>query len=1268
MPDASFETTQPKPEKSTTPVSPKNTGTTFDGGTGVLNPIPKELASDQSTGTPATPVSSKNTSTSFDGGAGILNPIPKELASGQATDAPATQAPVKNSSPAVDSGQRASTPADPAADVMPRAPVRGTQVAADRALTEAPLTDREKREISFAQKDKSLIPVAERVMSHIKSLGGQNTGLPMFEVNYKDKTTGDVSSKRVAPYKTKTNVDGSINVFAVDLDRPLFVAKKLFDWTADKGKPDRFGYTGVNDSAFTKDLGTYLKNQAESRRGSGKPLMIDGKPSTASGQPTETLTRDQELFFSTIMAQKIPDVLTTQSIGAISRIRKTAAASGVDVTTNKLGAVEPNSLREQLVKEGAPIHELYNTDPKTGRVQSNTTGRNSVLMQMKLDGFKSFEPTGQHISQPNSAAIEASFMPAATPEDFTGKSVGGILAKKDWTIFSAENPANKALSASENAQRNATLESELTSAGYTVTRVKGKYNRDENSLLVTGISGEKAREFGAKHGQESILTNKGIEYMNGDLEPATGVDVHTEKPSDFFTTLPDGTHFTVNLGDKISADSIEGQTAKADATIDDTAKSAAPALSYMPAAKGSLANEQVKTKDVQYKRSTPLEGAVGGVLDVVHFSSKDLSTIDPKESFGKGAATAADQRGNPKAFFYKKGTSYEYDIMHRGEVYSAKIDGNSIYDLNADALDLHQKFSNNYAKMDAAIREAGFAGYSANGSAFDSVSMYDPVKLKSVRPEDVMSRRQLQDSGRKEVSPQETGELDKLDARTGQVTTQQEKLVADNKAALLGSPKYEAAGKRIAAEVGDSYSYEYRSKLDDWADEQAQKMSQKANDGADAKTKASYAAHEAKWTAKDQNSGPSFMPGNSDEGRISTRNPSGGRATENPLTEDLTADIAAMKKTPELLRTNAKLISKYPAMNLSTVSPDKIVAKLKDLAESNLTFLHDQTPEPIRERSKLWYDGGHRIAKDMSSQYKTTTEGSAGVIAALSPQKDWYMNVDLAARVYRNLGELKGSKVQKDHVEWLASKLAGDTTANGVKRALLEGLEGSEFSELPRLQQAMLLRANDELYHDRDYRLVTPEGDFGDFVRNTSGTKAKVAWGDFGSIAKAVGIAKDSSRKNISASLGFQHKVRNFFNNLAFPDSTKGDVTIDTHAVAAALLSPLSGSSTEVLHNFGGSGASGSSLTGISGTYPIYADAYRETAKKLGLLPRELQSITWEAARGLFTDTFKTPENANKTASIWKRYAAKELSIGEAQSQISALAGGIRPPSWYAAK
>jgi hypothetical protein len=150
------------------------------------------------------------------------------------------------------------------------------------------------------------------------------------------------------------------------------------------------------------------------------------------------------------------------------------------------------------------------------------------------------------------------------------------------------------------------------------------------------------------------------------------------------------------------------------------------------------------------------------------------------------------------------------------------------------------------------------------------------------------------------------------------------------------------------------------------------------------------------------------------------------------------------------------------------------------------------------------------------------------------------------------------------------------------------------------------------------------------------------------------------------------HKVRNFYNNIYDPTNPAGYVTIDTHAVAAGLLRPLSGASTEVAHNFasnvkGSVGPANSSITGVQGTYGLYAEAYRRAAQERGVLPREMQSITWEAVRGLFPDTFKNAKNSELIDNIWLKYRKGQISQTEARDEVFKSANGINPPEWEGA-
>jgi hypothetical protein len=151
--------------------------------------------------------------------------------------------------------------------------------------------------------------------------------------------------------------------------------------------------------------------------------------------------------------------------------------------------------------------------------------------------------------------------------------------------------------------------------------------------------------------------------------------------------------------------------------------------------------------------------------------------------------------------------------------------------------------------------------------------------------------------------------------------------------------------------------------------------------------------------------------------------------------------------------------------------------------------------------------------------------------------------------------------------------------------------------------------------------------------------------------------------------LGGQHKVRNFYMNIYDPHSKAGHTTIDTHAVAAGLLRPLSGNTREVSHNFGSNfpgevGPKNSAFTGKQGTYGLYHEGYQRAAKERDILPREMQSITWEAVRGLFPDTFKSAKNAKEIEDIWKQHKSGKINVDEARSKILEKAGGINEPEW----
>jgi len=158
----------------------------------------------------------------------------------------------------------------------------------------------------------------------------------------------------------------------------------------------------------------------------------------------------------------------------------------------------------------------------------------------------------------------------------------------------------------------------------------------------------------------------------------------------------------------------------------------------------------------------------------------------------------------------------------------------------------------------------------------------------------------------------------------------------------------------------------------------------------------------------------------------------------------------------------------------------------------------------------------------------------------------------------------------------------------------------------------------------------------------------------------------DGTESNITKTLGDAHKIRSFYNNIVAPQAEDGSVTMDTHATGAALLLPVSGKTMEVKQNFSGGGGVGSAKAeGIAGLYYAYADAYRDAGERMGLLPRQIQSITWEAIRLLFTDAYKrNNKNVKQIRDLYEAYGKGEITKNEYREKAIEAAGGIGDPSW----
>lgn len=431
--------------------------------------------------------------------------------------------------------------------------------------------------------------------------------------------------------------------------------------------------------------------------------------------------------------------------------------------------------------------------------------------------------------------------------------------------------------------------------------------------------------------------------------------------------------------------------------------------------------------------------------------------------------------------------------------------------------------------------------------------------------------------------------------------------------------------------------------------------------------------------------------------RVSNRVPVTKGVVEDHMADTrLVIDAEAMKVGKEKKNSafskniaNIKAYVSWPKQH-NRLGPDKVADIFVDEMADNLVWLYNQVPKEVRERTRKWYEGANRLTQEWGERYELPPRAIAGVLARLSPGKDWYINVTLAERMLDIMAYHSDNDVTPAMTEKMGELFAPGTNLHKLSQ-MLEGRSLRALADQgePLALQALWVRVYDQTYNDRSTNTVTAEGDFIDDGGST------VAWQSIDNIALAMGMIQDPSVANLSNSLGTGHKIRNFYNNIIAPHSLTGDVTIDTHAVAADMVMPLSQTSTPVAQNFGQSPdkakqkadfrpPSSVGVTGARGTYGLHADAYRKAAAQLGLLPRELQSITWEAGRQLFRPAIKSnPDFVQLVNDLWSEYASGKKSKAKVRDDIVAAANkwayelaiskgeeatlneGIPNPDWY---
>jgi hypothetical protein len=468
------------------------------------------------------------------------------------------------------------------------------------------------------------------------------------------------------------------------------------------------------------------------------------------------------------------------------------------------------------------------------------------------------------------------------------------------------------------------------------------------------------------------------------------------------------------------------------------------------------------------------------------------------------------------------------------------------------------------------------------------------------------------------------------------------------------------------------------------------------------------------------------------EHRVSTRIPTSSKLTVDPHERaDISAGLHGMlaldrhhfdekhhdearASIAEALKTNADTIRKeYPHIDTRRLSDAGVHQRFIEHAHENIHWLWNKVRnEPWAPLAAQWYTGANRMAHGMAQEFKVTPRQAAATIATLSPRKDWDQNVDIARRVmniHANHQETAVTPQMRDLIDQYvgkrSEKRAGPLAmmANGGKDAEtgeeIPGIKvGDTLSSLKHpMQKALFARAHDEAHGPgKGYDIISPAGARVRSMVGTEGSRsdprreATVTWSGFDHLANAMRVLESDHLPSISRALGSMHKVRNFYNNIIAPDAAAylhrkhADATVDTHQINVANLLPMGGSHRMVGQGLGqGSGVAKPAYTGSKGLYPLHLEALRRAAHTISMqegrryLPREVQSVVWEAIRSMFPEHTKgydeegRPQHNVGEVARDSAYAARHGFMPREMARDALLrhiTGGtmrINPPNWW---
>lgn len=301
-----------------------------------------------------------------------------------------------------------------------------------------------------------------------------------------------------------------------------------------------------------------------------------------------------------------------------------------------------------------------------------------------------------------------------------------------------------------------------------------------------------------------------------------------------------------------------------------------------------------------------------------------------------------------------------------------------------------------------------------------------------------------------------------------------------------------------------------------------------------------------------------------------------------------------------------------PVHNPDGLEDDYAEGIVQRMVQNLSIVLSTITPEEI-QKNRRWYEAAHNEAVALAGT-DFHPDAAAAVLALLSPQKNWFDNVE-QARLLFNIKRTNPVITTKD-VEQARAWEKTHPTSDAVPDGELEKWVGKRWSDMQadpvaqtRITRILLTKPVPGHPVTSDGRAGFYDLDIdGDHMIPIDGEPKSVVPQNDSNLMKAVWFIQNPDPVTLDFALGDAIKVRSFYNNIRDPNDPHNDVTVDAHAWSAANGLYMPGDSdmakkTQYATPVG-EGPTGSLLA---------IEAYRRIADQLGMTPREVQSIIWAA-------------------------------------------------------